>query len=62
MAEGWTWLWNSRKRHYFLDGRSLCGRFLLLGHPELKHSNDDSPDNCTACRRKLAKKRHLYQP
>ena len=31
MKEGWTWLINSRKEHYFRDGKSLCGKWIYLG-------------------------------
>jgi len=55
--EGWTWLANSKKWHYFVEGRSLCGKFLLLQIPELEQGNDGSPDNCMACRKKLEKRR-----
>lgn len=56
-AEGWNWLWNSRKWHWFgQDGRSLCRRFLLLGtNRDAQHGNDSSPDNCAECARRLAK-------
>ena len=53
--EGWTWLSNSRKWHYFVDNRSLCGKFGLLSSPKLEQGNDTSPDNCMACRKKLEK-------
>ena len=54
-TEGWTWLTNSRKWHYFKkDRRSLCGKFLHMGSMnDLQEGNDDSSDNCAACRRKL---------
>lgn len=52
MAEGWTWLINSRKWHYFRDGRSLCGGFALLSDKDLEQGNNCSPDNCAKCRRK----------
>ncbi len=56
--EGWTWLLNSKKWHYFgSDGRSLCGRWMNLGNPKLEQGNDNSPDNCKACRKALLKKR-----
>ena len=53
--EGWTWLTNSSKWHYFRgERRSLCGKFLHMGSMNgLEQGNDDSPDNCAACRRKL---------
>ena len=56
MNEGWTWLINSKKWHYFVNGRSLCGKFGLIGRPELKQGDDDNPDNCAACRKKLKRK------
>ncbi len=54
---GWTWLHNSRKWHYFVGGRSVCGKFGLLGQPELLAGDDGSPDNCAACKRAVAKLR-----
>ena len=51
--EGWTWLHNSPKWHYFRKGRSLCGRWglFLVGEP-MDPEDKDSPDNCKACWRK----------
>lgn len=53
--EGWAWPVNSRKAHYFVDGRSLCGKWMYLG--EVEEGNDYSPDNCRECIRRLEKKR-----
>lgn len=54
--EGWTWLSNSKKWHYFHDGRSLCRRWAHLGSDDvLKQGNDDSSDNCVVCCKKLKK-------
>lgn len=53
--EGWGFPWNSRKAHYFINGRSLCNRWLYTG--ALEQGNDDSPDNCAICKRKLKKRR-----
>ena len=56
--EGWTWLYNSKKWHYFRDGRSLCGKWGRFGSPDtLEQGKDDSPDNCAVCRKKLAKEK-----
>jgi hypothetical protein len=53
--EGWSYLINATKWHYFkADGKSLCGRWLILGGKR-EQGNDDSADNCKACRRKLDK-------
>ncbi|GAI42565.1 unnamed protein product, partial [marine sediment metagenome] len=46
---------NSRKAHYFIDGRSLCGKWLFFG--ALYDSNDNSPDNCTSCKKAVKKLR-----
>jgi hypothetical protein len=57
MKEGWTYLINAKKWHYFRDSRSLCGRWMYLGDSDLEMGKDNSPDNCTACRAKLLKER-----
>lgn len=57
--EGWTWLINSRKWHFFTskDGRSLCGKFLLFRLPDdLEPDDSKSPDDCAGCRRALDKR------
>jgi len=51
--EGWTWLINSKKWHYFREGRSLCRQFLLLSSNDLETGNNDSADNCAACKKKI---------
>ena len=56
LSEGWTWLFNSKKWHYFRKGRSLCGKWALLGHPELE-ADASSPDNCKACVAKRVQER-----
>lgn len=55
--EGWGWIRNSPKWHYFVDGRSLCGKWLGLGLGELEQGNDESGDNCTVCKKALAKRK-----
>jgi hypothetical protein len=52
--EGWTWLLNSPKWHYFRDGRSLCKRFILLSRGEFESGNETSSDNCAAYRKARA--------
>jgi len=55
--EGWGWIRDTRKWHYFVDGRSLCGKWMGLGLGELEQGNDDSPDNCVACKKALSKRK-----
>ena len=54
VREGWGWPLSSRKAHYFVDGSSLCGRWMFFG--SLEQGNDNSPDNCAPCKKNL--KRH----
>lgn len=57
MTEGWTYLTNSKVWHHFReDGRSLCGKWLYFGKAEFEQGNDNSPDNCKACIKKLLTK------
>ena len=53
LKEGWGYLINSTKWHYFRNGRSLCGKWGILSDKALELGNDDSPDNCKACKKKL---------
>lgn len=55
--EGWTWLTNSPKWHYFRDSRSLCNKFMLFGEHKFEQNNDNSSDNCAMCKKKLDKER-----
>lgn len=55
LKEGWTFVIGSPKWHYIKDHRSICGRWLMPGNPTLEQGNDDSPDNCASCRKKLEK-------
>jgi hypothetical protein len=60
MVEGWHWLENSSKWHYFGDdGRSLCGRWATFDKkPEnFEQGADSSSDNCVACAKKLLARR-----
>jgi hypothetical protein len=54
-VEGWAFLWNSKKVHYFRDKRSLCGKWLCLSMEFYPDENLNSPDNCAECRRRRAK-------
>ncbi len=54
ITEGWKGLSNSKKWHYFIGGRSLCRKWMIMTTLGLEQGNDDSNDNCAACRRSLA--------
>lgn len=53
--EGWSFLWNSKKWHYFREKRSLCGKWLCLSDSPDERENIDSPSNCAECRRRRLK-------
>lgn len=50
--EGWVAMLNTRKWHYIVDTKSLCGGWMYLGS-RFEQGNDDSPDNCKKCVHKL---------
>lgn len=52
MEEGWVVLINASKWHYFRKGISLCKKWGYLGS-EFELGNDNSPDNCSSCRKKI---------
>lgn len=51
--EGWKWLANSPKWHYFREGRSLCCRWGTFAKDGFEQGKDNSPDNCPTCLKKL---------
>ena len=55
--EGWGFSPQiSRKWHYFVNGMSLC-RKIGLYRGQLEQGNDESNDNCTACKKLLQKRK-----
>ena len=54
--EGWGWPGLAKKSHYFVDGMSLCRRWLYMGMLEAE-THKRSPDDCMPCRRKLDKRK-----
>jgi hypothetical protein len=55
--EGWGFSPHlSKKWHYFVNGTSLCHKIGFF-HGELEQGNDDSDENCTACKKILQKRK-----
>lgn len=52
MVEGWGKPFNSRKFHYFRNGRSLCGKWFFLSK-DLERGKEEHPENCRTCANKL---------
>lgn len=61
MARGWAKLVSGARKfcYYPESGRSLCGRSAALTNdPDaFDDSSDDHPENCAACRKRVAKYR-----
>ena len=55
--EGWNYLINATKWHYFRESKSLCGKWMCLGS-EFEQGNDNSSDNCKQCMTKLSKEKN----
>jgi hypothetical protein len=54
-AEGWGYIANSKKWHYYADGGvSLCRKFMKFTQHDLEQGSNNSPDNCAECKRRLA--------
>jgi hypothetical protein len=53
---GWFWPVNSRKAHFYKEGddTSVCGKWLVFSSVR-EQGNDNSSDNCAACKKRLAK-------
>lgn len=45
---GWSWIYNSAVDHYFVDGRSLCGKWMCFGSDFIEKPKK----TCAACARK----------
>jgi hypothetical protein len=59
MSEGWGYVYGSSLRHYFKEGRSLCGSHFYFGDDRLVQGGDNQTNNCTACRLRLEQQRKL---
>lgn len=53
-SEGWGWPIKATKPHFFVDGRSLCGRWLFTGNVEPGPARVGMQD-CKACSTALAR-------
>lgn len=45
-----------RGKYHFIaeDGRSLCRKWGAFDNQPREHGNNESPDNCAACRKQVA--------
>jgi hypothetical protein len=59
IKEGWNWLVNSAKEHYFVKGRSLCGKWGLLDLGACEQRPFDRVQDCHVCHKALLKRQKL---
>jgi len=59
VVEGWARPDDARRRHYFVDGESLCGKWRLPNWQSTYYAlcSDYSGGNCAICVRKLEERR-----
>lgn len=55
LKEGWGFPLLSKKSHFFINGMSLCRKWMYAGH--LEDPTSSSPDDCAQCKKLLAKHR-----
>jgi hypothetical protein len=53
--EGWGFLSNAKKEHYFVDGVSLCGKWMHKGDVD-STTGARTPDDCAICFKRLTKR------
>jgi hypothetical protein len=53
-GRGWGWPGASRKSHYFVEGRSLCMKWMFFGSltSNQEMGQKPGPDDCVTCWRK----------
>jgi hypothetical protein len=53
--QDWVTLLNSRKYHYCIGSRALCGKYLYVGNEYDPDNGKPSKDDCAECRKRLDK-------
>lgn len=53
MDSGWVYLLNSKKEHYMVNGKSLCGRWMVLSEGGVVKRNPNKKTDCKTCLKKL---------
>ncbi len=56
---GWAWTKLSRQRHFFHNGRSLCGRYGMLDAAPNRAPAVNKESNCWKCARRAARAARL---
>ena len=54
--EGWGWPARSKKAHWFINGISICGKWMYTGPMTPEQGGAGGPDDCKECCKRLAKR------
>jgi hypothetical protein len=54
---GWGWPFLSKKAHYFVDSRALCGKWMFTGELTSPDDVGGRADDCRGCCKKLTPKK-----
>ena len=54
VQRGWGWPQLSRKAHYFVNGMSLCRKWMYTGALTPNQSTERGPDDCAECHKRVA--------
>lgn len=55
MSAHWKWPSNSKKAHIFIDGRSLCGKWMVFSDANsdaVAETDTCGKDDCSSCFKK----------
>jgi hypothetical protein len=59
ITQGWAWLENATEKaikwHYFINGKSLCGKFRVTSRNKLIQRKLDHNENCKVCVKAIIK-------
>ena len=56
--EGWARPSNARKFHYYVGGRSLCGKWFFLGEVD-EDAGEPTASDCKACAKSMVTRRKI---
>ena len=51
-VSGWLKTDNAKKRHYYMNGISLCRKWMLIDNRELSQEDHTDAPNCAICERR----------
>lgn len=62
LNNGWAMPGRSTKYHYFVDGISLCGKWMYVGQTEQDSASGRRSDDCHGCWAKRQRRKRNERP